>query len=611
MKSYRIYTFFILVFLFLAQFSFAQMLKEDPAYYKKDSMYYKIEHFLNKKKYTKYVSHFLFRTTPDTITYVSEQKAKKEISSTENRYIRHIYVDVTAPFGKTKNKEKSKHTWTNKLGNDLHIKTREFEIKTYLLFKTGQRYNAQKIYESERLLRSQRFISRISIVPIDSTATKDSIDVAVNILDSWSFLPRASISTSKLGLGFNEVNFLGTGHELTFDYGIRFDDKAHSVSGGYSLKNLFRNYVNASAYGSRDFDGNEVTKLQISRDFFSPLTRWTAGLIFTSYKQNITYPLSLENKIFTNTIVKANDQDYWLGYRIPIRHNQTDKITDNIEMGVRHKIYNFIENPDIALDPMGFFKSYKMFLGAIGYSSRKYKVLSNVFQYNFSEDIPYGKDFSITNGAFSEKDKTMPYIGLKAVYGGFFKNNYFNFRIQYGRFINEPKDFRSSLRVDAIYFSPLIPTGFGSIRHFFFPSLVIGNQFNNSYYNRINFSADNEFPPFDANYFGKEKFILRYQAQMFIEKTWKNFHFSPYFSASLGWLSLENKSLLTNKTDAKYGIGIIINNPYLVFSHFQISLVYYPSIPFDQKSDFGFNTLRNTAFSTNFYSLNLPNIVNF
>ena len=39
-----------------------------------------------------------------------------------------------------------------------------------------------------------------------------------------------------------------------------------------------------------------------------------------------------------------------------------------------------------------------------------------------------------------------------------------------------------------------------------------------------------------------------------------------------------SKGMLENKTFSKIGIGVIVNNDFLVFSSFQISLSYYPSI---------------------------------
>ncbi|OPG91900.1 hypothetical protein B2I21_34705, partial [Chryseobacterium mucoviscidosis] len=82
-------------------------------------------------------------------------------------------------------------------------------------------------------------------------------------------------------------------------------------------------------------------------------------------------------------------------------------------------------------------------------------------------------------------------------------------------------------------------------RHFFSPTLALGNpQHNYSYRDRINLSAGDEFPVYSADYIGTKKLVLRYQLQLFVNKTWKNFHFSPYLTAAAGWLAMPDEKLL-------------------------------------------------------------------
>lgn len=107
------------------------------------------------------------------------------------------------------------------------------------------------------------------------------------------------------------------------------------------------------------------------------------------------------------------------------------------------------------------------------------------------------------------------------------------------------------------------------------------------------------------------KFILRYQLQTFVNKTWKNFHFSPYFATSFGWLSTDNQSLFKSKLHTKFGLGALINNPFVTFSNIQVAFVFYPKVPFDGNSVFDFNTLKNSLIPVNSFSLGLPNIVNY
>ena len=153
---------------------------------------------------------------------------------------------------------------------------------------------------------------------------------------------------------------------------------------------------------------------------------------------------------------------------------------------------------------------------------------------------------------------------------------------------------------------------FAKVRHFFSPTLALGNPRNNySYRDRINLSAQDEFPVYNYDYIGTKKLVLRYQLQLFINKTWKNFHFSPYSIVALGWLSQTNQKLFSAKTNSKFGIGVIINNPYLVFNNIKVSLVYYPNVPFDNKPAFDFNSYRNDMIPINSFGTDIPHFVNF
>jgi len=59
--------------------------------------------------------------------------------------------------------------------------------------------------ESERLIRSQRYVSSVVIYP--KLISKDSVDVTVRVLDSWSVVPDFSISGAKSTFYLTDKNF--------------------------------------------------------------------------------------------------------------------------------------------------------------------------------------------------------------------------------------------------------------------------------------------------------------------------------------------------------------------------------------------------------------------
>lgn len=592
----------LIVFFFLSGFFFLH------AQEKKDSLYYKIEEFSDQRKVTKFIHRFIFRREADS-TSVKTRTEKLSQEAYNKKYIRNIRIETIDPFGYGSKDSKVKSKWYDWITNHLHSNTKTSTVNNYLLFEEGEEYNAQKIYESERLLRTMPFINRVNISVSDSTSSKDSIDVVVKVLDSWSLKPRVSYSGSKIGLGVTEENVFGLGHELNFLYRNDSKEKQDYLFGSYTAYNLFGSYINAQVLGERDFFRNERINFNVRRDFFSPLTKWAGGFSFEYFMRNVLLPTETETS-FPEVQIKVYSQDLWGGYQIPVSSDPNEKVSGNIAVIGRFQNYQYKDSPGI--DQYKYFSSYNSFLMSVGYIHRSFSVQKNIFQYDLPEDIAYGNSVNFTAGALSRSNDVKPYIGISASYGTFARLGYFNVKAQFGRFFNEDDPNRESFRLDGTYFTNLMDWKFAKARHFFSPTLALGNpQHNYSYKDRINLSAADEFPVYNSDYIGTKKLVLRYQLQLFINKTWKNFHFSPYLTAAVGWLGMPNDKLLKTNANTKIGIGVLINNPFLVFNRIQISFMYYPRVPFDNNSVFDFNSNRNNLLPMNSFATDIPHFVNF
>ncbi|MGE8536515.1 hypothetical protein [Chryseobacterium sp. JV274] len=575
---------------------------------KKDSLYYKIEEFSDKRKVTKFIHRFIFRREPDS-TSVKSRTEKLSQEAYNKKYIRKIRIETIDPFGYGSRDTKERSRWYDWVADHLHANTKNSTVNNYLLFEEGEEYNAQKLYESERLLRAMPFVNRVNISVSDSTSSKDSIDVVVKVLDSWSLKPRISYSGSKLGLGATEENVLGLGHTLDFLYRNDSKEKQDYLLGSYTAYNLLGTYINAQLLGERDFLRNERINFNVRRDFFSPLTKWAGGFTFEYFKRNVLLPTETDTA-FPEVQIKVYSQDLWGGYQIPVSSDPNEKVSSNIAIIGRFQNYQYKDSPGI--DQYKYFSSYNSFLMSVGFIHRNFSVQRNIFQYDLPEDVAYGNSVNIIAGGLSRNKEVNPYVGISASYGSFIKVGYFTVKAQFGRFFNEDSQNRESFRVDGTYFTNLMDWKFAKARHFFSPTLALGNpQHNYSYKDRINLSSADEFPVYNSDYIGTKKLVLRYQLQLFINKTWKNFHFSPYLTTAVGWLGMPNDKLLKTKANAKIGIGVLINNPYLVFNRIQISFMYYPRVPFDNNSVFDFNSNRNNLLPMNNFATDVPHFVNF
>lgn len=575
---------------------------------KKDSIYTKIENFSDKRKSTKFIHRFIFRREADSVSV--ESRTKEHSQNVYNgKIIRNIVIKTIDPFGYKISDKNSNATWYDRLADHIHIDSKKSTIQNYLLFKKGEPYNAQKLYESERVLRNIRFVNRVNISIIDSTATKDSVDVMVKVLDSWSLKPSLSISGSKIGAGITEENLLGLGHEISFLYENDFKEKQNKIYGSYTAYNMFGTFIDAGISAEQDFLKNEKITFSARRDLFSPLTRWAGGFTFEYFMRKVLMPVE-NTDIFPEVQIKVYNQDLWGGYQFPVFFGDRTEISRNIAVWGRFQNYQYKDRP--ITDSQNFFATYNSFLASASYVERKFSVKKNIFQYNLPEDIPYGKSFGITSGLMKRSTKITPYAGISAAVGSFINWGYFTVKAEYGRFFNEATENSDSFRFEGAYFTNLHALKFGKVRHFFSPTFAWGSEmYNSTYKDRITISNQDEFPTYSGDFIGTKKLILRYQTQFYINKTWKNFHFSPYSIVALGWLSQTNQKLFSAKTNSKFGIGVIINNPYLVFNNIKISLVYYPYVPFDNKPAFDFNSYRNDMIPINSFGTDIPHFVNF
>jgi outer membrane protein assembly factor BamA len=160
--------------------------------------------------------------------------------------------------------------------NLIHIQTREGVIRRALLFKSGEPVSAALIEETERSLRSARFLYDVRLRPI---AVRDNVvDIEVMTRDSWSLDLGLSFGrsggSSSSNYGFSEYNLLGTGTALSFARTSDVDRDGREFS--VSNDRLFGNWISVGYRQSINNDGRSEGA-SVLRPFYSLDARWSAG----------------------------------------------------------------------------------------------------------------------------------------------------------------------------------------------------------------------------------------------------------------------------------------------------------------------------------------------
>lgn len=164
-----------------------------------------------------------------------------------------------------------------RLANKLHIRTRVATIRSQLLIHSGELYDPRKLAESERLLRQARYLYDAKIRPIAWHDGK--VDIEVVTKDVWTTNPGASFGrsggTNTSGFALEELNLLGTGARISFDYKSAVDRNSKLFVLGD--RQLFHSWWGSEARYSDNSDGRQL-ELTLNHPFYALDARWAAGV---------------------------------------------------------------------------------------------------------------------------------------------------------------------------------------------------------------------------------------------------------------------------------------------------------------------------------------------
>jgi hypothetical protein len=606
------YRYVILFFLLICLSTQGQVVKNSG----NDSVqvYKKIEENAKKTKFKKFVYRLLFKSKrSETKSQKNVRKQfliKKTFDRNEGKIIRTINIETLDPFGfSVDNYKDAPDKGFEKFGNRLHLKTKNWTIRNLLLFRKNTPLDSLAAKESERLIRRQRYVRSVIIKPVEIPGSKDSVDVSVRVLDSWSLIPTGAISSSKGRFDLTERNFFGLGHEIENDFTRRFDDNAKAYTGIYTINNIRDTYIKATLLYENDLNNDVTRSARLERQFFSPLTR----LAYGAYFENRFYVDSLpdNNAVFANQDFKLETQQYWAGHSFKIFRGRTeDYRATNFVTTFGYKNVSYKATPSLTYDPSRYFASEKLYLTTIGFNTRKFSEDKYLFNFGVIEDVPYGQVYALTGGFQDKNNRRRTYFGGRVAYGTYFPIGYAGINVQLGSFFDGRKSQETTLRIEGNYFTNLLSLGGWRARQFILPTLVIGNHRADIIEDRVTISEENGISGFDNPLInGTRKFFTTFQTQTYVPGNWHGFHFSPFFNATLGVLGNEGDELFNDKIYSIFSLGIMINNDYLVFNSFQVSFSFYPSIPYQGSNLFKTNTFKNDDLTLPDFQIGEPTIV--
>lgn len=168
-------------------------------------------------------------------------------------------------------------TTLSRLGNRLHVTTRQSTIEDQLLFKSGDPYRPALLEESARILRDTRYLRDAVIRPV---AFHDGVvDVEVTTQDVWTFNPGISFGrkggANTGGVELEELNFLGTGTQMGIGFVRGVDRDSKYIK--YRDRQIGSSWWDLGTTYSDNSDGR-LAAFGLEHPFYSLDSRWAAGV---------------------------------------------------------------------------------------------------------------------------------------------------------------------------------------------------------------------------------------------------------------------------------------------------------------------------------------------
>ncbi len=204
-----------------------------------------------------------------------------------------------------------------RLANQLHIQTKQSTIEQQLLFRTGDKFSRKKMEESERLLRSRRYLYFVQIRATDYR--EGLVDIEVSTRDVWSQSPTLNIGrrggVNSGSVGIEDLNVLGFGKQLTASAKSEVDRR--TVALAYTDPQLMGSWWALGASFANSNDGH-TGSLIIEQPFYALDTPWAGGVRLRDEKRvDPIYSLGVEVERFAVSQRAATAYMGWsLGHRL-------------------------------------------------------------------------------------------------------------------------------------------------------------------------------------------------------------------------------------------------------------------------------------------------------
>lgn len=558
----------------------------------RDSLFYsKLKTKMYKHRLTRQVYDAIFQDVYNSNVRTGEvnQIEVNPFKAFEGKIIGDIYIRRLSVFGQTVyDTLRRPANWIERLGGQLHTNTREHVIRhSYLLFQQGDVLDPTVLRDNERLLRNTSIFHDARILVVPRSGSRQFVDVYVITQDVWSLLPNGGVGAlDNFSVGFDQLNVRGLGHQLFAQFAYAGSDPRQKVEyqARYKIPFVGKTFTTAEANLLYLRDLKQVS-LKLYRPFLTPDTKY-AGSIEVNRTQ-------INNRIVSRTDsilwvpLTYNYSDVWIGrsFRLFYNRGNSDEVgRSRLIIALRNTNYEYIRRPDVTADTNQIYQDSRTTLFSVAYSRRKYVRDVLIYGFGRTEDVPVGQSIVGITGFDNAELGRRLYAGISFSQGKYIRGlGYLYGLANLGGYSRRGRIEQGVFSLESNYFSPLLKTRWGNMRHFFNTLYTTGiNRFDNEYItlsgNNNGIITDGIGLTSDALY-GTKRWFINYENVLFSRLNLVGFRIAFITFVNVGLVGYPDQKLLQTSLYQGYGIGFRLRNENLTFNSFQIRLAYYPNIP--------------------------------
>lgn len=544
-------------------------------------LYLKIEEVAQRNWFTTIIHDLFFKP----VTFKGERDhllyrnlAIRPYAHFEGRPVRAVRVVTLDPFGyDVYDTMATPDLGTERFGNFMHAKTTERTVRDLILFRLGEPFDSLLVRESERLIRQELYIQEVFFYPQLSGFNGDSVDILVRLIDSWSIIPDIGFSGTRFSYGLTENNLAGLNHVLHGYHTYNHALDLHALDSYYLVRNIRQSYVNTRLGFRLDEVGDFRVNASVDRPFYSTVTRWAGGASVGYQMRTDTINLEGLPTFFARS--RSIPQDYWLARAFQLAPGSTeDDRATNLVISAGVSALTYVDRPKGSISDLELYRDRALFLASVGVSTRKYLRDRYIFNYGFIEDVPIGRSYGVTAG-YEMRVEPRWYFGAQYTWGHYYRWGYFSTGLAYGNFFRDGGLEQGVARARITYFTGLLQLGKWKFRQFVKPELTLGFARPVGDNITLNEGRGGIRGFNSAELAGIHRFVVTVQTQGYAPWELLGFRFGPYLTCSMGMLGNASDGFSGSSPYWMLGLGFLVNNRYLVFDNFEISLAFYPFIP--------------------------------